>query len=451
VLARKYRDELRPRQGLLRSREFIMKDLYTFDYSSDLALQTYRDVRSIYAKLFDELKISYLTAEADSGDIGGDLSHEFHFPTPNGEDNIISCSNCDFVANEELIEPTIPDNLAVETSNQVKVWWCMTNDRRTLVGVWHTAQSTDDQTGINTHAVKSIVPGLDASIEDPLALWKHLESSSQETEGASIKLKPRRIISLVDYRVSDESCAEILANHFTSSDKDKEVKEEFIIRDPSTDLRLDLMSIQDGDACRKCSNGTLKVQKAIELGHTFHLGTRYSDPLEATVTVPTALVKKDKAVKSSLNEGQVSSDDQKRVALQMGCHGIGVSRIIGAVADTLADSTGLNWPRVIAPFEAIIVPAHQMDDAAIEVYDILSTAPQTPGTVGLDLVLDDRSTRFAWKMRDADRTGYPVIVIAGKKWTEERKCEVQCRRLKLRQDVPAEQLSEFVKSLLSQL
>ena len=427
-----------------------MKDLYTFDYSSDLALQTYHDVRNIYAKLFDELKIPYLTAEADSGDIGGDLSHEFHFPTPNGEDNIISCNNCDYVANEELTESTIPDNIVVETSNEVKVWWCITHDRKTLINVWYASQSTADQPSINTHAVKSIVPGLDASIEDPISLWKQLESTSQKPQGGNTIAKPLRILSLIDYRVPDDVRATIESSNHPGSNIGKELETTFISRDPSTGLRLNLMSTKDADPCTHCSGGTLKVQKAIELGHTFHLGTRYSDPLGATVSVPAAIAKKDNAAVSSLDESQPSPDDQQSVALQMGCHGIGVSRIIGAVADYLADDKGLNWPRVMAPFEAIIVPAYEVD-AAVEVYDIMSAVPQVSGGSSLDLVLDDRPNRFAWKMRDADRTGYPVIIVVGKKWTAEKKCEVQCRRLKVCQDVPSHQLSEFVESLLSQL
>jgi len=428
-----------------------MKDLYTFDYSPDLALKTYHDVRNIYAELFDELKIPYLTAEADSGDIGGDLSHEFHFPTPNGEDNIISCNKCDHVANEELTEATVPDNLAIGTSSEVDVWCGITHDRKTLVHVWYMSQSTANQASINAHAVKSIVPGLDASIEDPLSLWKQLGSTPREPHGEDRKPRPRQILNLIDYRIPDEVRVAIESGNHEGGNKDKEVGETFMSRDPSTGLRLNLLSIQNGDSCRNCPDGTLKVQKAIELGHTFHLGTRYSDPLKATVSLPAALLKNDKAVESSLEGEQSLTDGHKVVSLQMGCHGIGVSRIIGAVADNLADEKGLNWPRVMAPFEAVIVPAGQLDDAAIEVYDILSAAPRVPGSSSLDLVLDDRPNRFAWKMRDADEIGYPVIVVVGRGWSDEKKCEVQCRRLKIRQNVPSEQLSEFIQSLLSQL
>ncbi|KAG9245632.1 prolyl-tRNA synthetase-like protein [Calycina marina] len=438
-ISRKYRDEPRPRQGLLRSREFVMKDLYTFDYNPEMALDTYHDVRQAYDELFDELKIPYLVAEADSGDIGGDLSHEFHFPTPTGEDNIISCTKCSHVVNEELTETTVPEDIKFDKDVvSPRYWQGITRDRLTLVNVWYVneveAKSALTKAAVNIHAVKTIVPTLDASIEDPRSVW-------ESTEGiASI----RRVLNLLDYRMLGRVWDRLTPNEKRSgwSDKMDTVLVDVVSRDSASGLRLDLISPQTGDTCRNCGEGILKVQKSIELGHIFHLGTRYSKPMKATVDVPTELLAAcdDLAPKS-----------QQTVNLQMGCHGIGVSRIIGAVADTLADEKGLNWPRVMAPYEAVIVPLHGMQDAAIEVYDHLSSTHPPPENFSLDLVLDDRDLRFPAKMKDADLTGYPIIVVVGKKWTENKICEVQCRRVHFKEDVPEKKLLQTVNSLLAQL
>jgi prolyl-tRNA synthetase len=143
-----------------------------------------------------------------------------------------------------------------------------------------------------------------------------------------------------------------------------------------------------------------------------------------------------------------------RVPFQMGCHGIGVSRIIGAVADTLADDKGLNWPRVMAPFEVIVIAISGLENAATDVYDTLSKDEHYAGYIGMqspDLVLDDRGLSFPWKMRDADLVGYPVIVVVGRKWKSDRLCEVQCRRLGIRHEVSVVDLPTFVMSLLEKL
>jgi prolyl-tRNA synthetase len=136
--------------------------------------------------------------------------------------------------------------------------------------------------------------------------------------------------------------------------------------------------------------------------------------------------------------------------MQMGCHGIGVSRIIGAVADTLADDKGLNWPRVIAPYEVVILASNAgLEQVAIEAYDTLS-GPSGSSPLR-DVVLDDRPQSFAWKMHDADLVGYPIIVVVGRTWKAKGMCEVQCRRLEIREEVPLKGLPDFVDMLLDQL
>ncbi|KAF7951933.1 hypothetical protein EAE96_007230 [Botrytis aclada] len=448
-ITRKYRDELRSRQGLLRSREFVMKDLYTFDYNNTSALSTYEDVRKTYHNLFDELKIPYLVAEADSGDIGGDLSHEFHFPTKIGEDNIISCSKCKYVANEELAESGLPklneaESVKNEFKNLKKVGG-FSGDGSTLIVTWFYSKNGEEYE-LNTSSIKKLVPDY-----DPSRKLGHVELSQLINENFTLtntclnkadKIRITRVINLIDGRVPLEFSETISKKgevHFDSSLNKYKVSS--FAQDPSTGELLNLKRITEGDVCPKCQGPTLKVEKAIELGHTFHLGTRYSKPMEATVTVPSGLVREN--LEAEENEPQQGGNDQIRVPMEMGCHGIGVTRMIGAVAETLADGKGLNWPRVMAPFEIVVVPGKGLDEDALQIFDTLSAAAMDP-------VVDDREVSIGWKMKDADLIGYPVIVLLGRKW-KEGLCEVQCRRLDIKEDVRVEDLKDFVGMLLNQL
>ncbi|KAI1419731.1 class II aaRS and biotin synthetase [Xylaria sp. FL1777] len=448
-IGRKYRDEIRPRHGVLRSREFVMKDLYTFDHSLKSALKTYEEARAAYNRLFDELKLPYLVAEASSGDIGGDLSHEYHLPSPIGEDNVISCTDCNYVANEELAtarpipledQSSTEGDTAKSSSTPAQVWRGISKDRKTLVNVWYPASFADAD--INTHAIKSILPSLDSSLKDALPLWQSTLSSANPSTSDE---RPQ-LLNIVDYR---------LGQRFADSLKDQPSQFPIIPnQSPVESPRLDeqyitssangepvnTIYIHDGDHCPRCTSGKLTVQKAIELGHTFHLGTKYSDALNARVQVPSAMV----------GAGSKKSDSMTSVSMQMGCHGIGVSRIIGAVANHLADDRGLNWPRAIAPFEVVVIPGKNMETDAMTVTWFLSEPSDTSPPI--DLALDDRTeSSFPWKLKDADLVGYPVIVILGRKWTSDGLCEVQCRRLESVEFVPLDQLKEHVNKLLAQL
>ncbi|KAI0206431.1 class II aaRS and biotin synthetase [Astrocystis sublimbata] len=440
-IGRKYRDEIRPRHGVLRSREFVMKDLYTFDHSLTSALKTYEEARAVYNQLFDELKLPYLVAEASSGDIGGDLSHEYHLPSPIGEDNVISCTDCSYVANEELAaaRPVSPQENA-EGGTTARVWRGISKDRKTLVNVWYPTSFTHPD--VNTHALKSILPGLDSSIEDALPLWESTLNSNSSTD------QRPQILNIVDYRLGQQFVDGLRAEsvqlpvlppqvEVDLSELDKQYVTSSSDGEPFNTIR-----IHDGDHCPRCTSGKLTVQKAIELGHTFHLGTKYSEALDAHVQVPAAMAEDGQVVSTK-------SDSMASVPMQMGCHGIGVSRIIGAVADHLADKRGLNWPRAIAPFEVVVIPGRNMDEDAMTVSQNLTAS--SGAVPPIDLILDDRAENFPWKLKDADLVGYPVIVVMGRKWTSDRLCEVQCRRLGSVENVPLEQLQDHVNKLLAQL
>lgn len=408
-----------------------MKDLYTFDLSTAAAIETYKEVSAAYRAFFAELKIPFVVAEASSGDMGGDLSHEYHLPASLGEDTVVSCSSCGYAANDEVASARTPAPSSVAIApSQVRVWRGISKDRKALVNAWY-PQSDDasSESNLNLHAVKSAVPELDTSIEQPVSFWEE-----------ALKNGTAQVINVVDIR---------LAPTFDSLQKDlplvpdnleaQNAGHTFVQEVEGTGLNL--VSLADGDGCPRCEEGTLQILRALECGHTFHLGTRYSVPLDAAVTLPPVI--EPEAAKEGLKPGS-------RVPVQMGCHGVGVSRIFGAVAEVLADETGLNWPRAIAPFEVAIIPTKKkITQDVLDLYDTLAT-PST-SRPGFDVVLDDRTHAFGWKMGDADLIGYPVLVILGKSWGEDRTCEVQCRRLSIKENVAAVDLPGFISGLLDKL
>lgn len=462
IIARKYRDEPRPRQGLLRGREFIMKDLYTFDHSVEAALETYEAVKVAYTQLFDELKIPYVVAAADSGNMGGNLSHEFHFPSSKGEDMVVSCSSCGHVYNEELADgiahgtaplsaPTHrPAGFATEESSaggtqtvSTDAWTAISKDKSTLLRAWYPKFSMKDGSGepvereVNSHAVKSIASAagidLDLGVENPLEQWvTHIKALKASSD--SMPQHPR-VLDMYDANVrvyQRPPLSDLLHNtDYTANDIEYTKLDQF----PGTTNGLSIVKVHDGDQCPKCTDGVVKTDVAIELGHTFHLGTRYSKVLNASVMVDTSV--------------NPSSSKDQLVPMQMGCHGIGVSRMITAVADRLADAKGLNWPRVMAPYEIVIVPTKGLESEAEEIYDLLVSSDSDPP---VDTILDDRDKQMGWKLGDADLIGYPVIVVVGKGWKKQKTLEVQCRQLHgLKQEVPLDQLSGYVRSLLQKL
>nr|OQO21665.1 hypothetical protein B0A51_12919 [Rachicladosporium sp. CCFEE 5018] len=407
-VSRKYRDEARPRQGLLRGREFLMKDLYTFDVTDQQARATYEQVRNAYKAFLDELRLPYLVANADSGNMGGDLSHEYHFVSDRGEDNVIHCTQCDYSINEELyigafersmvaplwsqISESINGGKEIErvhldqhgiVSGPCQSTVFMTKDRRRRVQV----VTPRDGGVINIYAVKALVPDVDTSI--------------MPSENSTIDISGDFTL-VVDQRLA----LQVGASRLAALSANPSAPQPEIIYSRASILTLPISTTP----CPTCRSQSLKVSKAIEIGHTFHLGTRYSESLSA----------------------QVLNSENKLVPVSMGCHGIGVSRLVGAAASLLFDDKGLNWPLLIAPFSAVIVPGPQTRAEDVSsVYDALTQQGPEP----MDAVVDDRERSLGWKMKDADLVGYPFIMVLGKAWSERREVEMQCRRLGVKETV----------------
>jgi prolyl-tRNA synthetase len=444
-----------------------MKDLYTFDYNTEEALKTYEEVRHAYMQLFNELKVPYLVATADSGNMGGNLSHEFHIISSKGEDTVISCSQCDHVHNEEIADglshgsrsetslgadanPTTSGLGSQETpAISTGLWMAISKDKKTLIRGWYpkylmqsdSAEPIERQ--VNSHAVKAITKAagvdLDSSVESSLEQW--VDELKREPTSPSTSRRQSRILDLYDCQVRSYSRPPLSGLPQEIHNFKDDIEYSMLDRFPGTSNGLDLVRVVDGDKCPKCKPGTLRVHSAIELGHTFHLGTRYSEVLQASVAV-------ERSMLDSSTDSTTSHGENQIVPMQMGCHGIGVSRMVSAVADVLSDSKGLNWPKAIAPYEVVVVPAKGLEAEAEKVYDVLTSETGAP----IDAVLDDRDKQIGWKLGDADLIGYPVIVVVGKGWKQRKELEVQCRRLDgLREQVPIDRLSDFVRSLLDRL
>lgn len=485
-----------------------MKDLYTFDESTSKALQTYETVRNAYSAFFDEFKIPYLTAEAASGDMGGELSHEYHFPTTKGEDNLIQCTSCSYITNEELagterkfgprekISPKSSTEGSVTERSQLdksmsnysnlassyNFWFGITKDRHKIVKAIFPknveVKSVHDtlfrETRINPHILKEIAPGVDFSVENPVKAFKsYIEQYGLElSQNSNTSIKTPLLIPIFDYRIPKSDVTTYMEDMENNKDSEFGPTVHFQHTSEAKDEKNapNLIRIDAGDPCPKCNTGTLKTQTAIELGHTFHLGTRYSKPLQATIATDpnqTPDLRDPSSPATATDPSKPPQQQRKTAYLQMGCHGIGVSRLIGAIANSLADDKGLNWPRVIAPFETIIIPTKGLESAATEIYDLLSNISPSPpspsstltppntttndNTPTIDTILDDRAKDFGWKLKDADLIGYPVIVVVGRAWRQLGKVEVQCRRLGVRVEVHGEELRGTVLGVLGRL
>ncbi|KAG6006286.1 hypothetical protein E4U21_007168 [Claviceps maximensis] len=430
---RKYRDEMRSRHGLLRSREFVMKDLYTFDTSYTSAVSTYHEVAAAYRAFFADLKIPIMVAEASSGDMGGNHSHEYHLPNPIGDDAVLSCDSCDYIANDEVAIAKKPSSSESSMSNQeiqpqdINLWRGVTKNSSSLINAWFPAKNqAGAATKINLHVVKKVIPDLDTSVDNPVKVWGKTVVKNPFSPSLSI-------INIVDTRLATSYAK--LEGHLPII-PDIENQPMIIWYSKPDPIKshngraLDLVRLAEGDGCPRCEPGQLHAQKTLELGHTFHLGARYSEPLALSVKLP---------------------DSKDPVPVEMGCYGIGVSRIFGAIAEHKADERGLQWPRAIAPFEVVIIPTSGVTDATLDLYDTLTSPSASSGGQTFDVVLDDRKQTFGWKMTDADLIGYPVIVVLGKAWRDKGICEVQCRSLSLKENVAIEDLAPHLASVLARL
>ena len=454
-IGRKYRDEIRPRGGLLRGKEFIMKDLYTFDETPEEAHTTYDQIRAAYRRFFDELGVAYTEARADSGSMGGNLSHEFHFPSDQGEDTIATCSKCDHARNVEFVHPIeraivrLPGGRP-DVSNEAEAssMTCrdfISKDKATLIRALVPTMDTagaeirDVKSLINTHVIKATLHGnvdVATGIEEKAA--RNIFYASAEPDE---KPKRRRLFYVLDKRLN----AQHLVSRLRQDDNSDDL-ELWAVRSSSQDLSspgsIDLLLPKSGDPCPSCNGGRLKVQNVVEIGHTFHLGTRYSAKLG---------LKKSRLIHSS--NGKRDKSD----FAEMGCHGIGVSRLIAATALPFWGS-GINpcwqlrWPKVIAPYQVCVIGNSNDDgekevETAHQLYDALEASGERNDK--LDVLLDDRAKLGrGWKINEARAMGIPIVVVIR---AVVDRVNMQCPALDVDQDVEVVDVPKVVRDLMKRL
>ncbi|KAF7723352.1 hypothetical protein EC973_002100 [Apophysomyces ossiformis] len=406
-IGRKYRDELRPRAGLLRGREFVMKDLYTFDASVEDAFTTYNDVSNAYSKIFLRIGVPFVVAEADSGNIGGSRSHEYHLLSNVGEDTLLTCSGCGYTANEELAVGHVPQLPSADISPKQALTTVADNTCDTL-GLSRNHRSAVqftffDYLGTNKEG-NAHIRGIAAAVTPKgrttnvlkvqAELRKHLMKKQSMTDSDTLDMKVcnKPVEELPNHVFVDNAVAPLCETLSPN--------ERFWLHEPNH-FRI----AEAGDLCASCSGHHLTSVKAIEVGHTFYLGTKYSSALQC--------------------DFKPSNPKADKVPAEMGCYGIGITRLLAAVAEASFDDRGIVWPRSIAPYRVCIVTTDdknpELQQLADTIYDKLENLSDTRRR-GLsrtpfydNVVIDDRRSGFGSKMKDAELIGYPLIVVLGPK------------------------------------
>ena len=412
----KFRDERRPRYGLMRSREFIMKDAYSFDVDEAGLDESYKSMYDAYTRIFTRCGLTFRPVEADSGAIGGSGTHEFMAIAEAGEADIVYCTKCDYAANIEIGKPGImkqeeealQELSIVDTPNAstIEAVAEMLNLplHKTIKAVVFSIDGkvvlaiVRGDHEVNEVAVQHAVLG---SVEPEMATPEELEKVGLTAGFISpVGLKQTEEFAIV----VDESVMETYnvcggANkkdaHYISINPKRDFNVEDIIVAP---IRL----ITDDDVCPTCG-GTLEHAKGIEVGQVFKLGTKYSEALQATFL----------------------DQNGRPNPMIMGCYGIGVSRTLAAAIEQYHDENGIIWPRAIAPFEAVIVPINAKDEALMSTSQTIYTALQD---AGVDVLLDDRKDRAGVKFKDADLIGYPLRITVSKNTLENNEVEIQIRK-----------------------
>ena len=410
----KFRDEPRPRGGLLRGREFVMKDAYSFDADEKGAAESYERMRQAYVRIFDRLGLTYRMVQADSGAIGGSTSAEFQVLVGSGEDAIVACDRCDYAANVEAAEPAVaeppvtqpagqPERVATPTQRTIdEVAAFLAIDKAaTLKALLYVAKD-----GPRAEQVVMAVVRGDHALNE-FALARALKTSEvflatdDQVERAT-KAKPG-FAGPVGFDAArlfvDRDAAAVAGGVAGANETGFHLKGVWFARDYRGEV-LSLRQVAPGDRCPRCG-GALEFYKGIEAGHIFILGTKYSEPMGATFI----------------------DEKQQTRTLVMGCYGIGVSRLVATTIEQHHDDNGMRWPMSVAPYHVHLVTLGKDDAlvaAARSLYDGLEAA-------GVEVLWDDRDERPGVKFKDADLIGIPLRVTLGAKGLAAGQIELKAR------------------------
>ena len=410
----KFRDEIRPRFGLMRGREFIMKDAYSFDADSSAADISYEKMYNAYMRIFERCGLNFRAVEADTGSIGGSSSHEFMVLADSGEDAIVSCDACRYAANVEKAESplfTASSGAALEVLQKV-----LTPEMKTIADVaafMNVASDTTIKTLVYASEAGDLVMALlrgdhelnELKLKNHLG-WDDIQMASEEQifacTGSPVGfLGPiglQREIPVIADRVIQGMTNVIVG----ANEKDLHFKNVNCGRDFAVPTFVDIRTVAAGDACPRCASGKLEMWRGIEVGHVFKLGTKYSKALNATY---------------------LDANGREQIIF-MGCYGIGIGRTVAAAIEQNHDENGIIFPIPIAPFHCSVVAVNTKDAgvmaAAEEIYLCLEKS-------GIEVLFDDRDERPGVKFKDNDLIGIPIRIVVGSKGLAEGKVEVKIR------------------------
>jgi prolyl-tRNA synthetase len=434
----KFRDEIRPRFGLMRGREFIMKDAYSFDADQEGANRSYEAMRQAYSRIFTRCGLDFRAVEADSGAIGGRFSHEFMVLADTGEDVVVSCSQCEYAANLEKAEIREAEREAGEVSEV---------EPRALEKVSTPGMKSVEQvTGFLGVTPERLVKTLIYRVDDsPVAVLVRGDHDANE-------VKIRNSLDAAQVELADPGVTErvtgapvgfagpvgleipIIADSAVARMTDcvvgaNEADFHFIGANPKRDFRvtryLDLRNAGQGDLCPRC-DGALQFHRGIEVGHVFKLGTKYS---------------------KSMGGVFLDADGAEKLMI-MGCYGIGVGRTAAAAIEQNHDESGIIWPVPIAPFHVYLLPIHPKDPEVVKVSEDLY---RDLTASGIETLLDDRDERPGVKFKDADLTGIPVRITVGPKNLKVGVLEVRFRKTGDTELVPINETADVVSKRLSEV
>ncbi|MBN1944045.1 MAG: proline--tRNA ligase [Bradymonadales bacterium] len=418
----KFRDEVRPRAGLMRAREFTMKDAYSFDRDEAGAIESYRRMFDTYNRIFARCGFTFRPVEADTGSIGGSMSHEFQVLADTGEDAIVSCPACSYTANVELAQLAgVPPRPTSGTAERTRV---ETPRMRTVEQVTGFLGVGADR------LVKTLIYMVD---EQPVAILVR-----GDTEANEIKIK--RALDAVEVRMAEEEevikvtsapvgfAGPVGLTIPIHADSLVAAMTDFVVganeedahltgcnwgRDFQVDSFVDVRMARPGDPCGRCG-AAFEGYKGIEVGHVFYLGTRYSGPMKATF---------------------LDADGEARPFV-MGCYGIGITRIVSAAIEQNHDERGIIWPMALAPYQVLVLPVQYQDEAVLAAAGQLHDELEA---VGIEVLLDDRDERPGFKFNDADLIGIPLRVTVSTRGLKADQVEIKLRGSDQAEMVPLRQ------------
>ncbi|MDD5633908.1 MAG: proline--tRNA ligase, partial [Candidatus Omnitrophica bacterium] len=432
----KFRDEVRPRFGVVRSCEFIMKDAYSFDVDVESMEKSYKLMYDAYCKIFDRCALPYLAVEADPGLMGGSVSHEFMVPCDIGEDRIAVCSVCGYAASTE-VAAVKERNMGQGGNNKIP--------RKKMEEVRTPGVTTVEQVSafLKVKASDLIKTLIYLGDNSPVAV---LIRGDHEANEAKIKKYLKvKVLELADaekirqftggdmgfsgpvglsMRIIADRDIKDMVNCVTGANK----KDTHLSNvNPDLDFKVgeyfDARVITPDDPCPKC-NSSITLKHAIEIGHTFKLGTKYSEPLGAMFL----------------------DANGKEKPVIMGCYGIGVNRILATLVETSYDKDGIIWPVSLSPCEAVVVPVNKeekdVSDQAENIYqDLLN--------LGIDAIIDDRDKTAGVKFKDSDLVGFPYQIIVGKRSLEQNKIEFKDRSTGKKELIDKDKIVDFVREKIA--